>query len=261
MSGKLILVSPPPGQPASGERAPIVCPVCSGAGGRQVERPSLIRPGHTIMRWEECECVIEKRRRGQSRLERQRRVREVRAQLQQIPPRFARARLVGLRADSDRHEHQAEVIAHVQRQPDASYLFTGANGTGKTHFAYALARQAAIGGRRLIACKLSELLGEYRDQALDAQADEPRVRPDDLRQSKAKYTLLLDEIEKVRPTPFAVEMFFALVDAAYHYSHQLLATSNFTVKQLVSHWGKLDPTFGKSIMRRYVETCSVIEMA
>jgi DNA replication protein DnaC len=72
--------------------------------------------------------------------------------------------------------------------------------------------------------------------------------------------VFIDEIEKARATEFAAESLFALVDNCYRYKHQLVITSNLGVQRLKDHWDRLDGTYGKSIVRRLLDACAVIEL-
>jgi IstB-like ATP binding protein len=189
----------------------------------------------------------------------------VRNALLQIPPRFGNPKLSRLVPDPNRHPRQSLVISTLKLNPDRSYLLCGENGTGKTHFAWALYRHALAKGRRVIGCSVRELLEDYRKAVTsggtetDATIFRPRVLPDDLKVRGIDWTILLDEFEKARPSEFAVEMLFALLDAAYQFQHQLILTSNFSVDKLIAHWGRLDEVWGKFIVRR-LEVCTRIEM-
>jgi DNA replication protein DnaC len=167
--------------------------------------------------------------------------------------------------NSNRHPQQAVIIAELKRHPDRSYLFCGENGSGKTHFAWALYRHSLSKGRRVVGCSVRELLEDYRKAAINGKGEEevasfrPRVLPADLRVKGQEWTIFLDEFEKARPSEFASEVLFELIDAAYQFQHQLIVTTNFTVEKLITHWGRLDEVWGKSIVRR-LEGCVIIEM-
>jgi hypothetical protein len=192
-------------------------------------------------------------------------LRVARARLAQIPPRFGKPKLSRLSPLTARHPQQSEIIAAIKARPDQSYLFCGANGTGKTHFAWALFRHAIASGRRVVGCSVRELLEDYRQAAINSNPEsfiesfKPRVLPEDLKVQGQRWTLLLDEFEKARPSEFAAEMLFALLDAAHSFEHQLIVTSNFAVDKLIAHWGRLDDVWGRSIVRR-LEHCVIIEM-
>lgn len=219
------------------------CDRCSDTGFEYV-----VRDGATGVR--RCPCVLRKER--------------DRA-LAAVPPRFASSRLSSLDARADLHPKQARVIEALRENPDASYLFVGANGVGKTHLAWALYAHAAERGRKAVARKLDELLSEYRRFELMRQDDpentwRPAVLSDDLKRNDRTWSIFLDEAEKATPTEFAAKRLFALLDAAQEFGHQLIFTSNLTPERLQSRWAKEDEVWGNSIARRIAQTCTVVEM-
>lgn len=133
-------------------------------------------------------------------------------------------------------------------------MFLGKNRSGKTHISWAIYRHAVYQNRPATACLLRDLLADFRRVEVGVSADEtlrsPRVSSNDLRGSKKRWLILLQEFEKARPTAFSAEMLFDLLDTARDYKHQVVITSNFNPKQLRDHWGTIDPVWGNSIMTR-----------
>jgi DNA replication protein DnaC len=186
-----------------------------------------------------------------------------RAQLGLVPPAFNRPKLSRLKARPDLHPDQERVIAFVKAHADDSFLFTGKNGSGKSHIAWALYRQAIAGRRAAVACPVRDLLADFRRVEMGVPSWEvlksPRVTSDDLRRSRRPYLLFLDEFEKARPSEFAAEQLFNVLDAARSFNHQMVVTTNFTAGGLRDHWGRLDLVWGNSIMTR-LEDCHLVEM-
>lgn len=184
-----------------------------------------------------------------------------RAQLAMIPPAFGMPRLNRLKPRLDLHRNQTAAIRLVQQNPDDSYLFTGSNGTGKSHIAWALFRNALAQRRPAIALTVSELMDEFRRMDLSSKDGDlwtPRVRAVDLAKQGKRWFLFLDEFEKARPSEFASEQLFKLLNAAKNFNHQIVVTSNFKPDQLRNHWGRIDQVWGNSIMTRLWD-CNRIE--
>lgn len=182
-------------------------------------------------------------------------------QLALIPPVFGTPRLRRLKPRSDLHRNQAAAIKMVQANPSDSYLFTGSNGTGKSHIAWALYRHALANGRPAIAVSVRDLLDEFRRMDLSMKEGDlwtPRIRAIDLRRQGKSWFLFLDEFEKARPSEFASEQLFNLLDAAKSFNHQIVVTSNFDAEKLRSHWGRIDEVWGNSIMTRLWD-CNRVE--
>jgi DNA replication protein DnaC len=199
--------------------------------------------------------------------------RERAAALALIPPKFCNPRLETLVPRPDFHPEQAAKIAEMRAYPLASYLFCGANGVGKTHMAWALFAYAVNHGQRAVACKLDELLVEYRRFELARQDDpentwRPRVLSEDLKQTGRRWTIFLDELEKSTPTEFAAKRLFALVDAAQEFGHQLVFTSNLTPEELQAVWSRVkvdgryedNRVWGNSIATRIAQSCTIIDL-
>lgn len=185
-----------------------------------------------------------------------------RAQLAQIPPMFNKPKLSRLRPRVDLHYKQAAVIDFVKAHPGDSYLLLGRNGTGKSHLAWAMFRAAAAAKRSVVAYTVSDLHEAFRRMDLSMKDGDlwlPRVTANDLRRPGKPWFLLLEEFEKARPSEFASEHLFKLLDAAKSFNHQIVVTSNMRAEQLRDHWARTDEVYGNSIMTR-LESCHVVEM-
>lgn len=174
------------------------------------------------------------------------------------PPLFGKPKLSRLVGRCDKHPSQAIAVAQVKREPDASYVFCGRNGSGKTHISWALCRHALIQGRRIRAVLLEDLMGQWREWEIDESAKRPVVVVDDLKLGPT-YTIFLDEFEKVKPSEFASRRLFEFLNAVRDFKHQLLVTSNKEWGALQRHWSTVDPIYGSSIMTRLME-CRLIEL-
>jgi DNA replication protein DnaC len=170
----------------------------------------------------------------------------------------------------DIHPAQTSAIALTKARPDDSFLLCGRNGTGKTHLSWALYRRAVVSGRKAVGLLLADLLDSYKkfellDQAEKARAmrdytpDRPPILPDDLKTDERRFTLFLDEFEKARPSEFACECLFRLLNAARDFNHQLIITSNLDWNGMRERWSKIDDVYGNSIMTR-LQDCHLIEL-
>ena len=122
----------------------------------------------------------------------------------------------------------------------------------------------AIGKRRpALACTVRDLLADFRRIEIGVREDEtlhaPRITSDELKRPGKRWLLFFDEFEKARPTEFASEQLFNVLDAAKSFNHQLVITSNLSAEDLRRHWGRIDMIWGNSIMTR-LQDCHEIEM-
>lgn len=187
---------------------------------------------------------------------------QAKSQLAVVPPVFNNPRLSRLRPRSDLHPAQVSAITHVRANPNDSYLFVGKNGTGKSHIAWALYRHAIASRRPAVTCTVRDLLAEFRRVEVGVPDGEtlksPRITAETLRKPGRSWFVFLDEFEKARPSEFASEQLFNLLDAAKSFNHQIVVTSNMNVNGLHNHWSRVDPIWGNSILTR-LEFCNQVE--
>ena len=181
-----------------------------------------------------------------------------------VPQHFAKFNLGRLKPQPARHPLQADAIAALQADPHASYLLCGRNGAGKSLMGWCLLRQAVCESRRVVGINLAVLLDQYRALEKPLREEEalpprPRITALDL-EGPRNWFLLLQEFDKPRPTEYASERLFELVDMAFNYEHQLVITSNMDADELDAHWSTSSPRFGRSIMSRLRETCVQVNL-
>lgn len=172
--------------------------------------------------------------------------------LDRIPPEYRGLDLDTIQPDPGRHEGQASLVDALRADPDMSLLLCGRVGCGKSLFGWLLYRRAIEQERPAVAIPLAELLGQFR--RYECGSDQlPVVTSEDLRDGSRRWLIFLDEFDKARPTEFAGEQLFLLMDAIYTYRHQLVVTSNLGKDDLRIHWSQASDMYGVSIMRRLLE--------
>lgn len=129
-------------------------------------------------------------------------------------------------------------------------LLTGPFGTGKTTIAagalrHLLERDA---GRWVSAPELMAKLGagfgtEQREWALDLLT--------------ARRALVLDDLDKTRPSEYGAEQIFLAVDNAVTRGQRLLVTTNLTVSGLATKWPE---PYGEAIASRLAGYCTAISV-
>jgi len=173
-----------------------------------------------------------------------------------IPPKFAAFTLGTITPDAKRHAKQAALLDTMRAEPSASYVLCGRNGCGKTLFGWLLYRAAVE--REMLASGVScaELMRQFRAWEFDAEKL-PIVTPADLRSDERRF-VFIDELDKARPSEYAAEQLFELVDAAYSHDQQLVITSNTPLDGLAEHWSRNAATIGASIVRRLMDMSGAI---
>lgn len=177
-----------------------------------------------------------------------------------MPPLYAKADLGDLSPWLHKHPKQQTIITGIKKNPFDSYFFMGDSGVGKTYIAWAIWKNAALTGRRAVATTMAELSVQFRDLEIHKEAQRPKILPQDLAQTHTQYTVFLDEIEKMRVSPFSIEKLFELIKNAVDFGHQLVITSNMTEEGLRKHFGQLDEVWGSAIIRRLIEGSTLVKM-
>lgn len=180
--------------------------------------------------------------------------------LKQMPELYKTADLQNIKPWVHKHKKQEAIIAEIKANPFTSYLFIGNSGVGKSFISWALWKHAALQGRRAVATTASELMKEYRDLEVKHDSPRPKVLPAELAQEQFKYTILLEEIEKMRVSVFSMEKLFELVKNAVDYGHQLVITSNMREGDLKKTFSQIDDVWGSALMRRLMENTTIVEM-
>jgi len=177
-------------------------------------------------------------------------------------------------------DRQAKIIKFLRDHPDDSFLMTGDGDCGKTHLATALqqrrmvkwAAAACNSPLAAVTCPIfrvntTRLLDDILAwQFRDKEAQDPDVTPPALTARKIELAaktgyrplILLDEIDKFKPTETKLNTLLSLVDTAWTNKCQLIATSNHPVEWFTAHWGKemAEPTIGRFGSR---QGCHTIE--
>jgi DNA replication protein DnaC len=172
--------------------------------------------------------------------------------IDRIPPEYRLFTLENILPDISRHEKQVDLFAAAKADPSQSFLLSGRVGCGKSLVGWLLYREAIEQGRPVVAMTLAELLAQIRKYECGSN-ELPAITADSLRDDTCRWFVFLDEFDKARPSEFACEQLFLLVDAIYTFRHQLVITSNLDKDELRAHWSKASEQYGASIMRRVIE--------
>lgn len=149
-------------------------------------------------------------------------------------------------------DHPSSVLDPVEdwAEHGGGLLLTGDIGRGKTSLAGAAAwqrldqRPVIWTSAPLLFARLGSGLGsEQRNWALDTLAN--------------TKGLVLDDIDKARPTEYGAEQVFLAVDQRVEHEAPLLVTSNLSPAKLAEHWPE---PYGPAIASRLVGYCKVVRI-
>lgn len=183
-----------------------------------------------------------------------------------IPEEYSGVTLAGLEPRADLHRDQARYIAIMKTNPFDNYYICGDNDTGKTRMLYALYENAVSAGRIVLVATLFDMLDEIKRSFATGRTSATCTIIDNLNThglvtqgAGKKVSAFIDDIDKARPTEFAAEAFFSLVDALYRNRHQIIVTSQLDPERriagrdsLIDHFEKADARYAVGIVRRLV---------
>jgi len=175
--------------------------------------------------------------------------------LKRIPPEYEHLRIESVTPDLNRHPRQSFVWQTVKKHPDLCYLLCGQPGAGKSAVLWALYARAAKQNRPAVAMSLSELIEDFRRAETANYGDEylPELHPSKLQTRSDRWFVGIDDFHIGRPTRFAGEMIYRLLDAAYSYRHQLVVTAQLDRRKLEQQWAEAGACYGQAIMGRVSE--------
>ena len=131
-----------------------------------------------------------------------------------------------------------------------SLYIHGTQGTGKTHLAMAIARLIIAKGKTVEVQIVPHLLEALRSRKAEDRHITARFGWCDL--------LVLDDLGKESPTPYACERLFDIVNDRYNAKLPIIATSNYDLNALSKRLSEGDT--GRSIASRLREMCQRIHM-
>ena len=149
-----------------------------------------------------------------------------------VPPRYR-----GL--DTAGFEHYVELVL----SGTGLYLY-GPQGSGKTRAAMAVATELVRLGKTVAVEIVPNLLDSMR-----SRSSEDRDRTEKLSKSSV---LVLDDLGKENPTPYACERLFQIINDRYNAMLPIIATSNYSRGTIAARLSEGDT--GRSIASRLAET-------
>lgn len=149
------------------------------------------------------------------------------------------------------HSNGVLSTAHQWAEKGGGLLLTGPVGAGKTTIAGAAAWRRLQRGR--LFWTTAPLLMARLGSGLSTPA-----RTDALVALSSSDPLVLDDIDKARPTEYGAEQIFLAVDYRVEHKSPLLVTSNLQPSELATRWPE---PYGPAIASRLVGYCQVVKVS
>jgi len=146
------------------------------------------------------------------------------------------------------HGHRA-----LDVQAGRSVYVFGPNGTGKTTFACALAKQLVDMGVTVRFENSKRIIGEIQESFKGKYTDV-------VERSTSCRVLVLDDLGKEQPTPHSLSVLYQIIDSRYSAGKPTVVTSNFSRGALVNRWEQADLETAEAIVSRLCENCETVMM-
>ncbi len=187
---------------------------------------------------------------------------EARRRAARIPERYRNCSLTNFNELTD-SQRAAKSLARrfVREWPavDAGLLIVGPVGSGKTHLAVAvLAELIDTRGLRGVFCDFTDLLS--RIQATFSRGSD-ESEDDVLQIYREADLLVLDELGARRPTDWARDVLYGLLNTRYNRKKTTLLTTNFEDKPAKSGDETLELRVGTPVRSRLAEMCLLVPLS
>lgn len=136
----------------------------------------------------------------------------------------------------------SRLLANPENYEKNGLFITGSKGTGKTHLAAAVANKLLTTGIPVLFITMIDLLGKIKAtfHAEGTSENEEKL----MQLYKHVDLLIIDDIGKELPTPWALSKMYEIINARYEDYKPVIITSNYTAEELVK---RLTPKDGDSM--------------
>lgn len=154
--------------------------------------------------------------------------------LERMPARFRGASLAGL----DGGQHPAVLAAWVAHPDARTLLLAGPPGVGKSFTAAAVANELAVAWWRTVGVRGTPVLWWSVAGLLDALRPSSASHEEVWDRAKSVWVLVLDDLAHVRPTEWAIERLWLLVNARVESdTARTIVDTNASWTDLAEAWG------------------------
>jgi len=150
----------------------------------------------------------------------------------------------------------AQEFASAYPVVEAGLLFLGPAGNGKTHLAIAILNEITKAkGRSALYVNFSDLLMKIQSTF---RADSTETKEDVITPYAEVELLVLDELGATKPSDFARDMLYALLNTRYNHKRVTIATSNYVDELAAGAREKLEDRIGYTLRSRLHEMCQTV---
>ena len=143
----------------------------------------------------------------------------------------------------------------ISRENKNGLFITGSCGVGKSHIAFAVANALIEKGNSAIAMTMIDLLLKIKSSFNDEGQSEEQI----LKIYEDCSLLVIDDLGKEKPTEWALQMIYAIIDRRYNAMKPIIVTTNFNASELIKQFG--DSSIANAIVDRLFEICQYVPIA
>lgn len=168
-----------------------------------------------------------------------------------IAPRFRQKNFKSYNVSEENQPAYEKILAYADNFTQITthgLLLMGPSGTGKTHLASAILKQASERGISFGLVAVVNLLDEIRKGFENKEVYDLTLRV------MEKRLLVLDDLGAEKATDWVAERLYKLINHRYEQMQPTIITTNFVVEELESRMGKQ----GKRIVDRVLEMCELV---
>lgn len=143
----------------------------------------------------------------------------------------------------------------IQRNQRNGLFIVGNCGVGKSHLAYAVANALIEKNTSVICMTMIDLLLKIKSSFQSKEQTEEQI----LKIYEDCSLLVIDDLGKEKPTEWALQMIYTIVDRRYNALKPIIVTTNYGASDLIKRFTlNDDSSTGAAIVDRLFETCNYV---
>lgn len=143
----------------------------------------------------------------------------------------------------------------IKKENKNGLFIAGPCGVGKSHLANAIANDLIRKGQSVISMTMIDLLLQIKNSYSAENINEKEI----LKIYEDCTLLIIDDLGKEKPTEWALQMIYSIIDKRYNSLKPIVVTTNYTASELINRLTiSSDKSSAEAIVDRLFEICEYI---